>query len=87
MPRAGRNCIAVSALKPSMPPSFTPFLTRPYVANVNASAREIQGTLPYATAITTTAAAPTPTAVHCSGRSRSRSTRTPKAMLTSGLMK
>lgn len=36
---------------------------------------------------TTTAAAPVPTATHCQRRSRSLSSSTPIAMVTSGLMK
>ncbi|CAL9536761.1 hypothetical protein SUDANB108_04177 [Streptomyces sp. enrichment culture] len=36
---------------------------------------------------TTTAAQPVPTAAHCTGRSRSFSSSTPIAMVTSGLMK
>ena len=36
---------------------------------------------------TSTAAKPTPTAAHCTGRSRSFSSSTPMAMVTSGLMK
>lgn len=49
--------------------------------------REIHGGRPYPTVRTSTAAAPTPTAVHCTGRSRSLSSSTPMAMVTSGLMK
>lgn len=49
--------------------------------------REIHGGRPYPTVRTSTAAAPTPTAVHCTGRSRSLSSSTPIAMVTSGLMK
>jgi hypothetical protein len=49
--------------------------------------REIHGGRPYPMVRTSTAVAPTPTAVHCTGRSRSLSSSTPIAMVTSGLMK
>jgi len=86
-PSAGRNWIAVSAASDSTPPRFTFFLTRPYVAKEKARVREIHGGCPYPTVSTSTAAAPIPTAAHCTGRSRSLSSSTPIAMVTRGLMK
>ncbi len=86
-PSAGRNCTAVSAASDSTPPRLTFFLTSPYVAKENARTSEIHGSRPYPTVRTTTAANPTPTATHCTGRIRSFSSRTPIAMVTSGLMK
>ena len=46
----------------------------------------MNGTAPPPTAITTTAAVPNPTAIHCATRSRSVNTSTPSTTLTSGLM-
>lgn len=57
------------------------------MANDNARVNEIHGGRPAPTARTITAVVPIPTAAHCTGRSRSLSSSTPIAMVTSGLMK
>jgi hypothetical protein len=57
------------------------------VAKEKARVREIHGSRPYPTVSTTTAAKPTPTAAHCTGRIRSFRSSTPIAIVTSGLMK
>ncbi|GAB2877230.1 hypothetical protein GCM10027074_51730 [Streptomyces deserti] len=70
-----------------MPPRPTFFFTSPYVAKEKARQSEIHGGLPYPTVSTSTAEKAIPTAAHCTGRSRSFSSSTPIAMVTSGLMK
>ncbi len=66
---------------------FTFFFTQAVEREGEGEDEEIHGGCPYPIARTSTAAKPIPTAAHCAGRSRSWRTRTPSAMVTSGLMK
>ena len=74
-----------SAVSPGIGSSGTRFLTSPYSPKLTASVRVIHGSWPVPTVRTTTAAAASPIASHCTGRSRSRSTTTASSTDTSGV--
>ena len=78
-----------SSVRPLIASTFGPicFFTRPYAPNDAARVSAIQGKVPYATMITTTATTAIAIAAHCAGRSRSCSTSTPSSTVTIGLMK
>lgn len=86
-PIAGISRMSVSMDRLSADPVLANFLIMPYVANAPAMIREVQGTRPRPVVSTITATKPRATATHCVTRSRSRKTATPRATLTSGLMK
>ena len=76
-----------SAVRLAVAVSGTVLLISPYRPKDTARVRASQGGRPPSTAMTTTATAAMPTATHCTGRSRSRSTSTPSSTLTNGLTK
>ncbi len=82
----GKSSI-VSIVSPTSAPTGTSLRRRPYIPNEKASVREIQGSDPTRSVSHSTPAAASATAIRFGQDSRSRSSTTPSATLTIGLMK
>ena len=77
----------LSTPSPATASTGTSLRTSPYRANEPARPRAIHGGEPALQVSQATPAAAQATAIHCGRRRRSRNTTTPRATVTSGLMK